>query len=107
LLSSELLLLYGKDITVNSKVRINSNNEINLERYVSKVDETKWGFSIMLDSYVMHRSCFLFCFLFYFIIIMGDLKLADVALTLGVDIDVNVSYETHVANDKSLTSIVK
>jgi len=49
---------------------------------IQKKKKKKKGFSIMVNSYVMHRSCsFVFC--------MDDLKLVDVALTLGVDIDVN------------------
>jgi len=59
----------------------------------------------MVDSYVMHRSCSFFLLVFVFC--MDDLKLVDVALTLGADIDVNVSYATHVANDKLLTSTAK
>lgn len=38
---------------------------------------------------------------------MDDLKLADLALTLGADMDADVSNETHVTNDKLLTLTVK
>ena len=38
---------------------------------------------------------------------MDDLKLVDVTLTLCADIDVNISNETHVTNDKLLILTVK
>jgi len=100
--------LYGKDTTVNSKVRINSNNELNLEHYGSKATKKKMGFQrngrFICDAQILFFCSFFFLF---FVFCMDDLKLVDVALTLGADIDVNVSYATHVANDKLLTSTAK
>jgi hypothetical protein len=67
----------------------------------------KRGFSVMVDSNVMHRSRSFFSFSFSFFFCMDDLKLVDVALTLDADININVSYATHVANDKLLTLTAK
>jgi hypothetical protein len=44
---------------------------------------------------------------FLFFVLFDDLALEDVALTLGSDIDTDVSNETHVTDDKPLILSVK